>query len=110
MTPRRSKPYYCGDMRTKNMKGENTEDFHKRRMRDIALSLRLCMEELPMRRRRNHSRYEQNSNRKWISTVRGLIKKFKRSKEVLKKESEKRSANKLLRLWGDRFAVRKINF
>lgn len=110
MTSRRSKPYYCGDMRTRNIKGENTEAFHKRRMRDIALSLRLCMEELPMRQRRNHTQYEQDSNRKWISTVRRLIRKFERSKRVLKKESERTSAKKMLRVWEDKFAVRKINF
>tara|TARA_Y100001970_G_scaffold150071_1_gene184028 strand:- start:518 stop:724 length:207 start_codon:yes stop_codon:yes gene_type:complete len=68
------------------------------------------MEELPRRKRRNLTPYELNSNRKWIATVRKLIKKFERSKKVLKKQNEKRAANKLLRLWGDRFAVRKINF
>lgn len=110
MTPSRSRPYYCGDIRTQNRKGENTVAFHRRRMRDIGISLRLCMEELPTRKRRNVTPYELNSNRKWIATVRKLIQKFERSKKVLKDQREKRAANKLLRLWGDKFAVRKINF
>lgn len=110
MTPTHSRPYYCGDVRTQNKKGENTVAFHRRRMRDISTSLRLCMEELPRRKRRNLTPYELNSNRKWIATVRKLIQKFERSKKVLKDQREKRAANKLLRLWGNRFAVRKIDF
>ena len=110
MTPSRSRPYYCGDIRTQNRKGENTLNFHKRRMRDISISLRLCMEELNLRKRRNRTTYEQRSNRKWFATVKKLMKKFKRSKQVLKTQREREAANQLMRLWNDRFAVRKINF
>ena len=70
-------PYYRGPISTKKRKGENHEDFHRRRFRDIVIALTRCEKELPMRMKRNTTPYEIRSNLKWAKGVRDLIKEYK---------------------------------